>query len=162
MLFFCVEDVPLLAVLAREDRMEAGGLFRVGRLCRELLWSQDWIRSDRFRLFELREKKPQEWSSLPLPNRAVPLKDIEISQVQQEFLKPATLISADVDAFDSATKHETKLLAWVEQVKARQRAAQARKNYHLTTRDVIREPLLEQDNLNASRKMPCNCARTDL
>ena len=138
------QDVPLLALLSRADRTGTSDLFRVGRLRRELLWVKEWMRSDRLKLFEFRKKKPQEWNALPLLERAVPLKDTEILVGQRELLQPAVAVAADDETLDGAMRHESKLRAWAEQVKSRQRAAHASQSYHLTTQDLVREPFLEQ------------------
>ena len=114
---------------------------------------KEWLRSDRMRLFEYRKKKPQEWSALPLKERAVPPKDTEIPAGQRELLQPAVSAAADDDISDGVMKHQSKLLAWAEQVKLRQRAAQVSRSYNLTTQDVVREPLLEQASVAATGRV---------
>ena len=137
------QDVPLLSLLARADRRAEGGAFRPGRLARELLWRPSWAQTDRTRLLELRRSKPSEWQRLPQGKRAVPTRDAEIPIEMRELLKPSDPDDDDDEQAAAAQKQPSKVRAWISQVLSRQQSAQAGRQFLRSTRDFVREPLLE-------------------
>lgn len=139
------QDVPLLALLSRSERSGHSGGFRAHRFGRELQLMRNWLRTDRLQLLQLRRERPHEWQMLPEATRAVPQRDAEIPARMRELLQGgASALSGDDDAIDSRG-HQSKIRAWMKQVMAKQQRAKTGKQFLLTTKDVVKEPLLEQE-----------------
>ena len=141
------QDVPLLALLSRTDKHGgAGGAFRVFRLGRELQLIKSWLHRanpDRYRLLQLRRERPHEWQALP--TKQVPTRDTEIPFKMREMLQrgPGGALGEDGDL--DGTRQQRKLRAWARSVLAKQQRLQTSDAFMMTTQDVVKEPLLEQE-----------------
>ena len=136
------QDVPLLAMLKRAQEGGMSGAFRAFRFGRELQLMKSWLQSDRLKLLQLRRERPHEWQALP--SRAVPQRDTEISTRMREILQRGTSAFADDDDEDDSGR-QAKVRQWAQQVLARQQRAQTTSTFMVTTKDVVKEPLLEQE-----------------
>ena len=72
----------------------------------------------------------------------VATRDAEIPIEMRELLKPSDLDDDDEQAA-AGQKQPSKVRAWISQVLSRQQSAQAGRQFLRSTRDFVREPLLE-------------------
>ena len=75
--------------------------------------------------------------------RAVPQRDTEITTRMREMLQRGSLSAAE-EATDD-TRQQSKIRAWSRSVLAKQQTLQTSDAYMMTTGDVVKEPLLEQE-----------------
>ena len=141
------QDVPLIALLSRAEKQGGlGGAFRAFRLGRELQLITSWMHRanpERLRLIELRRERPHEWQALP--SRAVPTRDTEIPSKMREILQRGQGGALADDDDGDGTRQQSKIRAWARSVMARQQRLQTSNAFMMTTRDVVKEPLLEQE-----------------
>ena len=137
------QDVPLLSLLSRAESGASASAFRAFRFGRELQLMKSWLQSDRLKLLQLRRDRPHEWHALP--TRAVPQRDAEIPTRMREILQRGTAAAVDDDAEVDDTRQKSKLRKWVQQVQARQQQKKTSSAFMVTTKDFVKEPLLEQE-----------------
>ena len=138
------QDVPLIALLERSKKGGAGVGFRAFRFGRELQMIKDWLLTDRLQLLRLRCERPHEWQKLPAQERAVPLRDTEITQRMRELLQGGgDALTVDDEEVEADSRQQSKIRAWMKQVLAKQQRAKTGKEFLLSTKDVVKEPLLE-------------------